>query len=341
MRAVRFHSHGEPSSVLQLEEVPKPVPAHGQVLVRMLTAPVNPSDLMYIRGQYTVQARCPAIPGFEGVGVVEQSGGGLRGRIFTGKRVAVLSKEAGSWGEYAVAPADQVIPLDSRLTNAQAATFFVNPATAWVMTQEVLRIPPNEWLLLSAASSALGSMIIRLGVALGFRTLCIVRRESQVAALRKIGATEVVVFDGREENEADFQAGIADIMKGRGVSFAIDPVGGLTGSAIVRSLGPNGHLLVYGTLSGQPLNFSPRALMNTGSRVEGFWLGNFMASKGLFFKLGLVRRLARLVREGTLDSPIQQVVPLCDVRDAVMLAERSGEESARGKILIQIAENAG
>ncbi|MEI7702445.1 MAG: alcohol dehydrogenase catalytic domain-containing protein, partial [Planctomycetia bacterium] len=79
MKAVRFNSPGNPAVVLTAGDIPQPVPADGQVLVRMLASPINPSDLMFIRGQYTLQPECPATPGFEGVGIVEQSGGGLRG----------------------------------------------------------------------------------------------------------------------------------------------------------------------------------------------------------------------------------------------------------------------
>ena len=92
MKAVQFESTGEPSEVLRCAERPVPIPAHGEVLVRMLASPINPSDLMFIRGRYTTPAAPPATPGFEGVGMVEQSGGGLRGMLFKGKRVIVLNR---------------------------------------------------------------------------------------------------------------------------------------------------------------------------------------------------------------------------------------------------------
>ena len=336
MRAVQFFETGSPSSVLRYVDVHQPTPGPGEVLVRMKMASINPSDLMFIRGQYTIPANCPAIPGFEGVGVVEKSGGGLRGKLFTGKRVAVLNKKGGNWADYVVVPSEQVIPLSSALTDQQAATFFVNPATAWIMTQEVLGIPRDAWLLQTAAASSLGRMIVRLGKASGFRTLCVVRRDSQVSLLKKLGADEVVVFDGDPSHENDFVKDVGRIVGSRGVRYAIDAVGGSIGSAVVRCLGSDGHLLVYGTLSSQPLSFSPRSLMTVGSRIEGFWLGNFMSKMGLMFKLRLIRKLSSLIQSGVLGSTVDHVLPLSEIEKAVRLAEESAPDGQSGKILLQL-----
>jgi len=81
IKAVQFTAPGAPADVLQVRDLACPEPGPGEVLVRMLVSPVNPSDMMFIRGHYTLQATCPAVPGFEGVGVVQASGGGLRGRL--------------------------------------------------------------------------------------------------------------------------------------------------------------------------------------------------------------------------------------------------------------------
>jgi NADPH:quinone reductase-like Zn-dependent oxidoreductase len=297
----------------------------------MLASPVNPSDLMYIRGHYTVPPVCPAVPGFEGVGIVEASGGGWRGKLFTGRRVVVLNRAGGNWSEYAIVPDQQVVPVSSDLSDEQAACFFVNPATAWVMTREVLKVPANAWLLQTAAGSALGRMIIRLGKLSGFRTLNIVRREAQAAELRQLGADAVLVCDS-DTAAADLTDRIRSVVGGNGLLYAVDAVGGAVGSAVIRSLGPGGRMLAYGTLSGQPLSFSPRTLMTVGSSVEGFWLGNFMQQRGLLFRLGLVRRLTRLIRSGILSTQIAGTWPLDQAATAVRAAEDS---TVAGKCLLK------
>ncbi len=334
MKAVRFSSPGSPVDVLQTMDIEKPRPQNGEVLVRMLAAPVNPSDLMYIRGQYTLSAQCPATPGFEGVGVVEESGGGLRGTLFRGKRAVVLNQKGGNWAEYSIVPSAQVIPISGRLSVEQSATFFVNPATAWVMTREVLKVPRGLWLLQTAAGSALGKMIVRLGKHCGFRTFNVVRRPEAADELRRMGADHVEVFNGSDEQMDSFAKSIREKTGKEGIRYAVDAVGGSTGSAVVRSLGLSGRMLAFGTLSGEPLQFSPRTLMTTSSQVEGFWLGNFMSTQGLLFKLRLVNRLTKLIMDGVLSSEIAASYSLDQIGHAVISAENS---AVAGKTLLRIS----
>lgn len=334
MQALRFQTEGEPTDVLSLDTIDAPEPGDGQLLVRMLASPVNPSDLMFIRGRYTTKASCPATPGFEGVGIV-QHGKGLRARLFRGKRVVVINGSGGNWAELAVVPSHQVIPVSGRLSDEQAATFFVNPGTAWVMTQEVLKLPRGAWLVQSAAGSSLGRMIVRLGKVCGYRTFNLVRREEAAEELKALGADHVEVLNNADPQalEAQLKSAVSARIGMSGIRYAIDAVGGSTGSAIVRQLGPGGRMLAYGTLSNEPLQFSPRTLMSTGSSVEGFWLGHFMAGKGLAWKLGLVRRLTRLITSGVLATEIRQSLPLSGFRQAMQAAEDS---RVQGKTLLRI-----
>ncbi|MCP4169887.1 MAG: zinc-dependent alcohol dehydrogenase family protein [Fuerstiella sp.] len=333
MKCVQFESTGEPSRVLTCVECDRPSPKHGEVLVRMLASPVNPSDLMFVRGVYGVEPQLPQSPGFEGVGIVEASGGGLRGKLFHRKRVAVLNRAGGNWSEYAVVPAAQVIPVSNQLSVEQAATFFVNPATAWIMIQEVLKVRSGEWLLQTAAGSSLGMMVARLGHSLGFRTLNVVRNEEAVADLKAAGATEVVVFDPAKDSVDELLSSIRGIVGERKVRYAIDPVGGATGSAVVKELGHQGRMLVFGTLSEQPLQLNPRTLMTQQTSVEGFWLGNFMNDRNLLFKLKLVKRITRLILDGVLSTSIGETFSLDQISQAVTAAE---EKARSGKVLLQI-----
>lgn len=328
MRRVVFDRPGPPAEVLRVEDdVPAPEPRRGEVLVRMLASPINPSDLMYVRGEYGLKPRLPATPGFEGVGIVERSGGGLLGWLRTGKRVAVINDGTGSWAEYTVVKARQVIPVPDDLDDEQAATFFVNPATALVMVRDVLRVPPGAWLLQSAAGGELGKMVIRLGVKFGFRTLNVVRRHEQVEELKRLGATAVIV-----ESDGPIPHQVAAVAP-EGVRYALDPVGGATGSGVVAALAEDGRCLLYGSLSNEPLSVHPRHLLSRHIRVEGFWLAVWARRQRPLTMLRLFRDVRTLMRQGVLRTHVAAVYPLEEVQRAVEHAAAPGKG---GKVLLRI-----
>ena len=90
-----------------------------------------------------------------------------------------------------VVDAVKAVALPDAIADEQGAMFFVNPFTAYVMTREVLRVPRGQWLLVTAAGSALGKSVVRLGKLFGFKTLCIVRSDSNSDALRALGADAI------------------------------------------------------------------------------------------------------------------------------------------------------
>src|SRR5262249_59265716 len=102
---------------------------------------------------------------------VGEAGGGLLGWRVRGRRVAVLGGLSGNWQEQVIVPAHQAVPVPAGLPDEQAATFFVNPASALAMTRHVLRVPRGAWLVQTAAGSALGRMVLRLGPHDRFRTV--------------------------------------------------------------------------------------------------------------------------------------------------------------------------
>jgi NADPH:quinone reductase-like Zn-dependent oxidoreductase len=330
VKAVVFDRFGPAAEVVSVRDVPKPVPGRGEVLVRMLASPINPSDILYTEGHYGLKPKLPATPGFEGVGIVEESAGGLLGWLRKGKRVAVVSSGKGNWAEYTVTSARQVIPVPENLPDDQAATFFVNPATALAMTRSVLAVPSGEWLLQSAAGSTLGKMVIRLGKKYGFRTLNVVRRREQVEELKKLGADAVIV-----EGDGPIDEQVRKATGGSGVKFAIDPVGGKTGTEVIASLDLGGRCLVYGLLSGEPVSVDPRFLITGSKRVEGFWLADWAKQQPIPRMLRFFRQVRSMIAEGTLHSDIAATYPLDRVGDAVRHATSAGKG---GKVLLRIAE---
>lgn len=332
MKALVFDRFGEPADVLQVRDVDAGAPGRGQVRVRMLASPVNPSDLLVVRGVYGRLPTLPATPGFEGVGVIDATGPGLLARLRglrPGRRVAVLNATGGNWQESVVIPARSAVPVPDDLPDLQVASFFVNPATALVMTRHVLRVPAGGWLLQTAAASALGRMVIRLGRHFGFRTINIVRRAGPIDELRSLGADHVL-----SSADTDVVQSVQDITSGAGVSWALDAVGGRTGLDAARCLGANGRLLVYGTLSGEPIPLDLRTLMVGQKRIEGFWLSDWVRAQGVLTMLGLFRNIVKLLRADILTSPVGTAYPLAEFQAAVRAAETPGRP---GKVLIRLS----
>ncbi len=327
MKAAVFESFGEPSQVLTVREVPTPEPGPGEVRVRMIASPINPSDLMVVEGRYGVLPTLPSTPGFEGVGVVDKAGPGLMGRFAVGKRVAAINSKGGNWAEYAVIPWRQARPIADDIPDDQASAFFVNPATALAMVRHVLKVPKGEWLLLSAAGSTLGKMIVKLGKHDGFKTLCVVRRSEAKAELVALGADAVI-----SSSEGSVPEQVRAITGDDGPRFALDPVGGEAGTAIFRSLGTDGRLIIYGSLTGRPIEVDPRLVISGRRVVEGFWLGHWMRDQSIPASLLLFREIAALIRKDVLSSEIGASYTLDDVVPAVREAVAVGRG---GKVLLK------
>jgi NADPH2:quinone reductase len=328
VKRVVFDRVGSPAEVLRIEDdVPAPQPSHGEVLVRMLASPINPSDLMYISGNYGITPALPATPGFEGVGVVEAVGGGFLGWLRKGKRVAVINDRIGNWAEYTVTKARQVIPVPDYLDDDQAATFFVNPATALVMTQKVLRIARGQWLLQSAAGSSLGQMVIRLGKRFGFCTANVVRRREQVEELKKLGADAVIVESDGPITEQVKRLGIG------GIKYAIDPVGGKTASEVIAALSPGGRCLLYGSLSDDPVTIHQRMMISGSIQVSGFWLPVWARNQSVITMLRLFRQVRTMMGDGVLQTTFSGSYALEEIKKAVEHAAGPGKG---GKVLLKI-----
>jgi NADPH:quinone reductase-like Zn-dependent oxidoreductase len=262
------------------------------------------------------------------VGIVDQAGPGLLGRWVEGKRVAVINSAGGNWAEYAVIPARQARPIPADIPDEQAATFFVNPATVLAMVRHVLGVPKGEWLLQSAAGSTLGKMIIKLGRHDGFRTLNVVRRSEAKEELTRLGADAVI-----SSSEGPIEEQVKRITGNQGVRFALDPIGGETGTGVFQSLGSGGRMVIYGTLSGAPIQIDPRQIISGRKVVEGFWLGHWMRDRSIPSSLLLFREIAVLIRHGVLASDLGPSYPLQDIKAAV----RCADAVARGgKVILRL-----
>jgi len=361
MKSAMIHAFTEDPRDIVVVDVPVPEPGPGEVRVRMLLSAVHPADLNYLRGTYyralerviwnqsrpadapgvyfdpggTIE--CPAPPyalGLEGVGVVEKCGPGLLARRLLGKRVVVAgSPPRGTWQERVVVNTRRALPLPADVADEQAAMFLANPISAYAMVHDVLRVQRGSRLLVTAAGSALGKDVVRLGRRNGFRTVCVVRSDANTAELLSLGAEAVI-----DTSRQDLVAEIARLTNGQGVGFALDCVGGELASDVVRCLGLRGHLVVYGTLSDGPMRIPSRDLMMPVAKVSGFYLGNWLSRQSPFRLLRVLRTVRKLSSEGVFRAEVAGVYSLEQAAEAVAAAISPGRT---GKILLRIGKAAG
>jgi NADPH:quinone reductase-like Zn-dependent oxidoreductase len=203
-----------------------------------------------------------------------------------------------------------------------------NSISALAMVHDVLRVRRGSRLLVTAAGSALGKDIVRLGRRDGFRTVCVVRSDANTAELLSLGAEAVI-----DTSRQDLVREVARLTNGQGVEFALDCVGGELASEVVRCLAAGGHLLVYGTLSDEPMRIRSRDLMMPNAKVTGFYLGNWIARQSPLRLLSVLRMVRKLSAEGVFRATVAEVFPLENVAEAVAAAMAPGRT---GKILLRI-----
>ncbi len=324
MKSVRFSEFGEPASVLRVEELPRPEPSASQALIRMRARPINPSDLLSVRGLYGSLPRLPATPGLEGMGEVAAVGDEVKG-FLPGQRVIPLGA-AGTWQEYVAVESTQLIPVPEQVSDETAAQFVVNPLTAWIMTVEELALQPGEWLLQTAAGSTLGRVVLQIARLRGFKTINVVRRREQVDQLKALGADEVICTA-----DEDLSARVKEITGSEGLRKAIDAVGGKTGGDVARSLGRRGVMLAYGLLSMGPMRVDVGQLIFPPATIRGFWLSEWLGTTSPERRQAVTVELLKLMAAHEIVPPVEAKYSLSDVLAAVQHAERQGRS---GKVLL-------
>jgi len=324
MRSIRFSAFGEPTEVLHVEDIEKPIPGKGEALLRVQARPINPSDLFMVRGLYGIKPPMPATPGFEGMGVIELLGEGVQG-FAVGQRCISMGT-LGTWQEYLIAQANQLVPVPDSVSDETAAQFVVNPLTAWILATEELQLEKGEWLLQTAAGSTLGRTMLQIAKLRGFRTINVVRRPEQVDELKQLGADEVICTANESIPDR-----VAEITRKTGVRAAIDSVGGQVGADVATSLSRRGVMITFGRMSADTVPLDVGQMIFRSSTIRGFWLTEWFRSTPPAKQREVAGQLMQMMARGEIIPPVEAKYDLGDVIKAVEHSEQSGR---RGKVLL-------
>jgi trans-2-enoyl-CoA reductase len=322
VRAIVFHEHGDPAAVARLEELELGAPQPNEARVRVLFAPVNPADLNVIEGKYPMHPSLPAVPGMEGVGVVEEVGSAVTD-LAAGMRV-LLPHGAGSWREGCVLPAHRLIKVPPEIPPQQAAMLKINPATAWRMLHDFVELHPGDWIAQNAGNSAVGRAVMQIARALRIRTVNIVRRAELLEELRTQG--DVVLLDGERVREE-----IVAATGGAEIRLALNAVGGESALRLASALTFAGTIVTYGAMGRQPLRIPNGFLIFRDQRWRGFWITHWYEQASVEARDAMLAELFALAARGTISSPIEKIFPLNDAHAALA---RAGQGRRSGKILL-------
>ena len=321
-KAICHHAFGKPLEVLQLEEVARPEPSDGEVLVRLLAATINPSDYGMIGGSYGRLRELPAVAGREGVGVVDAIGHGVS-RIGVGARVRF--PDGGAWQETACIPAADVLAVPEDVSIEQAAISFINPPTAYCLLKKIVNLAPGSWVLQNAGNSAVGLSVIQMAKVLGLKTISQVRREALIEPLQALGADRVVI------EGSGWVEQVNQLTEGESIRLALNSIGGESAMHQIKVLGESGTQVTFGGMVGDLVRFPTRYLIFNNVRMVGFWWDQWCQRAGKDGLDEVMSAVYKMMREGTLKLPVEATYSFAEYERAL----KHDKSPRLGKILLK------
>ena len=267
-KIVRFHQTGG-ADVLQLDELPTPVPQQGEVRIRVEAIGLNRAEVMFRQGAYLEQPQLPSLIGYEASGIVEEVGPGVTD-LKPGDRVSSIPSfsmtQYGTYGEVAVLPAYSLAKYPSRLNSVEATAIWMQYLTAYGLV-EFGHLHEGDQVLIMAASSSVGLAAIQIANALGAKSIATTRNPTKEKALRDAGAHQVVNTGSDKWIEH-----VREITVGKGVDLAFDPVAGPGLEQIAQVVREEGTIFEYGALASEPTPFPLFAAIGKNLTIRGYTL---------------------------------------------------------------------
>lgn len=324
-RAITFKQFGKPLEVLELEERPVREPASGEVRLRILAAPIHPSDFGIILGKYGKLPELPAVAGREGVAEIVELGEGVED-FSVGERVTIPSG-AGCWQTSVTVAAEGLFKVPSDIPVEIAAMATVNPPTAWRLLRDA-NLGAGDWVIQNAANSAVGLHVIEMARHLDLKTLNVVRREELIQPLMDRGADVVVLEDSGYEKK------VAELTGGQPVKLALNSVGGESGIRLVRTLAEDGVHVTFGAMQFDAVRFPTRELIFNNVVLRGFWMDKWHRTNSQARVQIMYDKVFDLMRKGIVKASVESVYSIDDYKAAI---EAAGKPRL-GKILFKFAE---
>ncbi|XP_038850115.1 enoyl-[acyl-carrier-protein] reductase, mitochondrial-like isoform X2 [Salvelinus namaycush] len=304
-------------SICRLESMALPSVGAKSVLVKLLAAPINPSDINMIQGSYAILPDLPAVGGNEGVAQILEVGSQVKA-LRPGDWVIPRDAGLGTWRTAAVLAEDDVISLPNDIPLFSAATLGVNPCTAFRMLSDFEELKPGDTVIQNAANSGVGQAVIQIAAARGIQTINVVRDRPDLTQLidrlKAMGASHVIKEETLRRHEMKELFKTCPRPK-----LALNGVGGKSATELLRHLQVGGSMVTYGGMAKQPVTVPVSALIFKNVKVKGFWVTQWKRthSQDEGALRGMLDELCSLIRQGKLTAPACSEVGLQDFRKAL------------------------
>ncbi len=256
MKAIQIHSTGGPEVLQVADNLSIPEPGPGQVLIRVEATGVNFIEIYFRKGVY--KAALPMTPGSEGAGTIEELGPGVTG--FAAGDAVASAAVIGSYAEYALVPAAQLVKIPQGVTMEQAAAAMLQGMTAHYLAFSTHPLKAGEIALVHAGAGGVGLLLTQMAARIGARVITTVSTKAKAELSCEAGASDAILY-----TEKDFETEVKRLTAGKGVDVVYDSVGKTTFEKSLNCLRPRGLLVLFGASSGPVPPFDLTQLNSKGS----------------------------------------------------------------------------
>jgi NADPH2:quinone reductase len=328
MRAAYYERTGPPEEVLQVGELPDPVPGAGEVRVKVLWSGVNPSDVKSRAGLRSSKLAFPRIvPHSDGMGVIDAVGAGVdAGRV--GERVwlwnAAWGRALGTAAQYVALPAAQAVPLPQGTPDEAGACFGIPALTAMHALLMAGGVQGRS-VLVQGGAGAVGHYAVQFAKLLGATQVIATAGSERSAQLaREAGAQHVIDY-----KRGDVAAAVMKATNGSGIDRVVEVDVAANAAVDLACVRTGGEIVVYGSGAGKfELEFFPLIVKNVELRF--FIVYNLDLEQ----RARAINTLRKLLEKGAVQHNIAQRLPLEEIATAHRLV---GEGSAGGNVVLRVA----
>ncbi len=279
VKIVRFHHTGGPE-VLQLDDLPLPVPGQGEVRLRVKAIGLNRAEVMFRNGQYLWDPILPAKLGYEASGIVEAVGPSVDAS-WVGKTVSTVPAfdvtAYGVYGEVAVVPVSAIAAYPEKLSYEEGTSIWMQYLTAYGALVHYGHLAKGDYVLITAASSSVGLAAIEIAKAEGAISIAATRTSQKKAELLALGADYVIATE-----EEDLVARVHEITGGKNARIVFDPIGGKGLEALAGACAPGGTIFEYGALATGPTPFPLFPVLAKQLTIKGYVLFEITRDPAIF-----------------------------------------------------------